>query len=206
MALQPKRTWVLWLSGVVALGLVAGIVALDAAASPLLRFIRGGALLGYLGVFLASLSSLYLRELTRYFGRSFVKVHHAVAVTALLALALHAILVAWEVGSLAAFLPSFESVERFFALGGRPAFWFIAVASLTALFRTALRGSWRTLHWLNYLAFLLGTVHGQMIGGSFEYLGVRIVSWLMAVGLVGIFVIKRVREQQRKRRRPSAQK
>jgi predicted ferric reductase len=157
--------------------------------------------LGYLAVFLASLSSLYLRELTQYFGRSFVKVHHMVSVTALVALTLHAVSAAWQSGTVAVFLPSFASLRSFLALGGRPAFWLIAIAALTALFRTAVGRNWRIIHWLNYLAFFLGTIHGQLIGTSFNALVVRIVSGLMALALLVVFVVKRVRASRRRRRR-----
>jgi hypothetical protein len=165
--------------------------------------LRAGALLGYLAVFLAALSSNYMRELTLYFGRPFPKVHHVISVTALVALTLHGSLVAVRSGSLGAFLPAFSSFQAFFSLGGRPALWLLAVTSLTALFRTSLRKSWKTIHWLNYIAFFLGTIHAQMIGSSFDSLPVRIVSIVMTIGLVVVFVLKRRTEAQRRQRRAS---
>ncbi|MFP4343496.1 MAG: hypothetical protein ACLFU8_02275 [Anaerolineales bacterium] len=200
MALTPKNTWVLILSGLLAVALVVVVVLFIPPGSTLAGVLRIGALLGYLAVFLASLSSLYLRELTQYFGRSFVKVHHAVSVTALVALTLHAVSAAWQSGTVAVFLPSFASVRSFLALGGRPAFWLIAITSLTALFRASLGRSWRIIHWLNYLAFLLGTIHGQLIGTSFNSPLIRIVSGLMALVLVVVFVVKRVRKSRRRAR------
>jgi len=193
---KSKNTWVLILCGVVALLLTVGIVALDRLSDPLDGVIRVGALLGYLGVFLAALSSNYMRELTRYFGRSFITVHHIVSVTALIALSVHAVGVAWRVGSVSAFLPNFASVRLFFALGGRPAFWLLAVTSLTALFRTAIGKNWKVIHSLNYVVFALGTIHAQMIGSSFVHLGVRIVAWAMLAVLLGVFVWKRTRKQR----------
>ncbi len=193
---NAKNTWVLILCGVVALLLTVGIVALDSLSEPLDGVIRAGALLGYLAVFLAALSSNYMRELTRFFGRSFIKVHHLVSVTALIALTIHAVSVAWKLGSLTAFLPNFSSVRLFFALGGRPAFWLLAITSLTALFRTAIGKNWKVIHWLNYIAFALGTIHAQMIGTSFVHPGLRLVSWVMLVLLLGVFVAKRTRKQR----------
>jgi len=198
---QPKNTWVLVVSGLVALALVAGVVALDEVFAPMDAVIRVGALLGYLGVFVSSVSSNYMRELTRYFGRRFVKVHHAFSVTALVALAVHATTVAWRSGSLGAFVPQFSSLRLFLSLGGRPAFWLIAVAALTALLRASIGKGWKTVHWLNYLAFLLATAHAQLIGRNFQHLGVRIVSGLMAVVVVAVFVLRRRREALRARRR-----
>lgn len=193
---KSKNTWVLIICGVVALLLTGGIVALDSLVTPLDGVIRMGALLGYLAVFLAALSSNYMRELTRFFGRSFIKVHHIVSVTALVALTVHAIGVAWRAGSAAVFLPRFSSLQLFFSLGGRPAFWLLAITSLTALLRTAIGKNWKVIHWLNYLVFVLGTIHAQMIGPNFQHIGVRIVSGAMALVLIGVFVWKRTRKQR----------
>jgi sulfoxide reductase heme-binding subunit YedZ len=195
---KSKNTWVLIVSGIAALLLTFGIVALDQLSTPLDGVIRMGALLGYLAVFLAALSSNFMRELTRFFGRSFIKVHHIVSVTALTALTIHAIGVAWRTGSVATFLPRFDSLQLFFSLGGRPAFWLLAVTSLTALFRTAIGKNWKVIHWLNYVVFILGTIHAQMIGPNFQHIGVRIVSGIMALVLIGVFVWKRMRKQRAK--------
>ena len=195
---KSKNTWVLILCGVVALLLTIGIVALDSLSTPLDGVIRAGALMGYLGVFLAALSSNYMRELTRFFGRSFIKVHHIVSITALIALTIHAVGIAWRAGSVATFVPSFASWQLFFSLGGRPAFWILAVTSLTALFRTTIGKNWKIIHWLNYLVFILGTNHAQMIGPNFQHLGVRIVSGIMALVLIGVFVWKRTRKLRAK--------
>ena len=197
---KPKNTWQLVAAGVVVVTLVLVVLALSARgmSGGLIRF---GALLGYLGVFLASLSSNYMRELTRYFGRPFPKVHHMISVTALLALILHAVGVAWQSGSLTAFLPVFTSVNAFFALGGRPAFWLLAITAVTAFFRSRIGKSWKMIHWLNYLAFFLATAHAVMIGSSFNHLALQIVAVVMAVGLVAVFVLRRLAEQKRARKR-----
>jgi sulfoxide reductase heme-binding subunit YedZ len=198
---KPQNTWVFYASGALALLVVAGILSLDVIVAPIDGVIRAGALLGYLAVFLAALSSNYMRELTRYFGRPFVKVHHVVSVTALVALAAHAIGVAWRAGTAATFLPQFSSAYLFFSLGGRPAFWIIAITALTALFRASIGAQWKTIHWLNYVAFLLGTIHAQLIGPNIAHPGVRIVSGAIAVVLVAVFVLKRLEELKRSRRK-----
>ena len=200
MAMKPKNTWALVAAIVFALLLSVAVVALDVIATPISGVLRVAALIGYQGVFLASLSSLYLVELTKYFGRRFVKVHHVVSVTALITLFLHGGLVAWQFGGLGVFLPTFRSLRSFLQFGGAPALWLISVASLAALFRASLRKQWRQIHWLNYLAFLLGTIHAQLLGTNFQHLLVRIVSGAMAAALVGVFVTKRVRKRRRQRR------
>jgi len=197
---KPKNTWIMILSGVITLALIASVLALDTLGTPITVLIRGGALLGYLAVFLTSLSSLYMRELTRFFGRSFIKLHHTVAVTALVALTLHGGSVAWNSGSLSAFLPRFDSLQVFLSLGGRPALWLFALTSLTALLRTSIGKNWKIIHWLNYVAFWLGTIHAQMIGTSFARLGIRLLSAAMALALIAVFVQKRVKRARARKR------
>lgn len=112
--MQPKNTWALVVSAVVAVVLVAGVVALDSLYASIDGVIRFGAVLGYLGVFLTALSSNYMRELTRFFGRPFPKVHHMISITAMSALSVHAIAVAWRAGTPATFVPDVSSVRAFF--------------------------------------------------------------------------------------------
>ena len=199
---KPKNTWLLVASGVSATALVLLVLALTSVYSPIHGVIRFGALLGYLAVFLASLSSNYMRELTRYFGRPFPKVHHAVSITALVALFIHAVAVVWQSQTLVTFLPVFTSVQAFFALGGRPALWLFVITALTAFFRASIGKNWKIIHWLNYVAFFIGTAHAIMIGTTFYgRLPLQILAGLMAVVLLAVFVLKRMAEQKRRRKR-----
>lgn len=198
--LEPKHNAVLIAIVVVSLVLVAGTVALDSISTPLTGVIRVGAILGYIAVFLTSLASNYMRELTRYFGRTFIKLHHTASIVALASLATHATGAVIRSGTLRTFLPRFSSIQAFLSLGGRMAIWLFALTALTALFRRKLRTAWRPIHWLNYVAFLLGTVHGQWIGANFRHLSVRIVSGAMVLGLVAVFVNKRIERARRARR------
>jgi DMSO/TMAO reductase YedYZ heme-binding membrane subunit len=196
---QAQNTGILILIGGVtlALALIAGMLAPANSARD--RAIRVTAQLAYLAVFLASLSSTYMRELTRFFGRSFTTVHHIASVTALGAMALHAVGGVLRAGTVVAFLPSFRSWYAFFSLGGRPALWLFVLTFLTALYRAKVGRRWRTIHWLNYLAFLLATVHAQMIGSDYQNLGMRLISGAMAAILVALFARKRLQRYRRKR-------
>lgn len=198
--LEPKHNGILIVIVVATLLLVAGTIALAPISTPMIGVIRVGALLGYLAVFLTSLASNYMRELTRYFGRTFIQLHHAVSIIALASLVTHASAAAWRSGTLRTFLPRFDSLQTFLSLGGRLAIWLFALTTITALFRRKLQDAWRPIHWLNYVAFLLGTVHAQLIGQSFQHLAVRIVSGAMALALIGVFVTKRVQRARRVRR------
>ncbi len=199
---KPKNTWLLIASVALAIVLVLVVIVLDTVFAPIDGIIRFGALLGYLAVFVASLSSNYMRELTRYFGRAFVKVHHVVSITALVALIIHAVAAAWRAQSLVTFLPVFTSARAFFTLGGRPAFWLIAITAVTAFFRASIGKSWKTIHWLNYVAFFLGTAHAILIGSTFyNRLPLQILAVVMALVLLGVFILKRMAEQKRRRKR-----
>ncbi|MCJ7550107.1 MAG: hypothetical protein MUQ30_10545 [Anaerolineae bacterium] len=200
---KPKNTHLL-IAGVILALLAAGaVVALDALDTPIEGVIRVAAVSGYLTIFVATLSSNYMRELTRFFGRGFVRVHHVASITALLALAVHTSIVAWRAGSVSVFVPLLGSAQAFFSQGGRPALWLIVIAAAVALLRKKIGKQWKTIHRLNYVAFLLGTIHAQMLGRNFQHLAVRIVSAAMAAGVVVIIVLKRRTEARRQQQRPA---
>ncbi len=191
--MKARNTWVLFVAAIVALSIVAIIISLDIYDFPRYSIIRGAALLGYLAVFLASLSSFFMRELTRFFGRPFIRIHHIIAVTGLVVLAVHALFNAWYSETLGVFIPKFDSFLHFFEHGGRPALWLILIASLIALLRTSIGGNWRLIHRLNYVAFLLATFHALFLGTDFRYLGMKVIATIMAAVLLAVYVLKRAR-------------
>ena len=192
-----RKTWVLFVAAIVALGVVVIIVALDVYDFPRYSIIRAAALLGYLSVFATSMSSLYMRKLSQFFGRPFIKIHHIVAVTGLLLLAVHAFFNAWYSETLAVFIPRFESLHVFLVHGGRAALLLLGLGALAALLRTRLGRNWRIIHWLNYLAFFIATFHAFSLGTDFRYLIVRIVAVFMVCLLVFSFVMQRVQLRRR---------
>jgi len=198
---KPENTRILIAGVVLALSLAGAVVALDPLSASTEGVIRVAAVSGYLTIFLAVLSSNYMRELTRFFGRAFVRVHHVASITALVALLVHAATVAWRAGSVSVVVPLLSSARAFFSQGGRPALWLILIAAAVALLRKKIGTQWKMIHRLNYLAFLLGTIHAQMLGRNFQHLAVRIVSAAMAAGVAAVFVLKRRTEARRKRQR-----
>ena len=199
MAKRANRTWLLYVIGAAALVLAGGaIAARQLVAGQFLPgnwLTRTAALLGYLSVFLAAASALYMRELVRFFGRSFVKTHHNVTVTGLVLLGLHGLVGVVTLG-LRVLVPNLGSVRLFFTWGGPIALYLIGIASLTALWRSALRQQWRYLHWLNYLAFFLATTHAILLGSEFRSAAMRAIPILLALALAAAFVLKR-RQQAR---------
>jgi sulfoxide reductase heme-binding subunit YedZ len=192
MSRRARNTHYFYYLGIAGLILVAILLLITPPGSVLYAVVRGAALLGYVAVFLASMSSLYLRELVKFFGRSFVQVHHRLSVTGLLLITLHPLSVAASFGTLNVIWPRFGSLRAFLEWGGPPAWDLLIIASAAALWRTAIKKSWRTLHYLNYLAFLLGTIHALLIGTDTQFWPVRIVAILMALAVVYAFVRKRL--------------
>ena len=91
-------------------------------------------------------------------------------------------------------------MRLFFTWGGPIALYLIGIASLAALWRSALRQQWRYLHWLNYLAFFLATTHAILLGSEFQSAAMRAIPILLALALAAAFVLKR-RQQARLRAR-----
>jgi hypothetical protein len=206
VAKRAKRTWLLIVIGVAALALFGGLVAVRqlVAGQVILTswMVRTCALLGYLCVFVAAVSALYMRDLVRLFGRPFVKTHHAVTVTGLILLALHGLIVVINLGP-SVLIPKFSSWRLFLTWGGPIAVYLLGIASLAALFRrSSLRKQWRYVHWLNYLAFLLATTHAILLGSEFRSTAMKAIPILLALVLVAAFVFKRLqRGKMRSRRR-----
>jgi len=181
--------------GVVALVLIGGAIAVRQLVTGQLVLnswvVRTCALLGYLCVFVAAVSAIYMRELFGFFGRPFVKVHHAVTVTGLILLGLHGLMGVVNFG-LNVLIPKLSSVRLFFTWGGPIALYLIGAASLTALWRTSsLREQWRYLHWLNYLAFFLATTHAILLGSEFRSVAMKAIPIVLSLALVAAFVVKR---------------
>jgi DMSO/TMAO reductase YedYZ heme-binding membrane subunit len=188
------------LAGAASLVLVAILIALQPFGRPLDWGIRAAALLGYLAIFLAVISSAYMRELFLWLGRSFIKVHHIVSLTGLALVTLHPLGVAVRSADPRVFLPDFSSPYRFLSLGGRAAWYLIGAAVLAARFRKRIKQTWRVVHYLNYIAFFLATAHAIMIGTDFVSLVMRSVAVVMGLAIVGVFVQKRVQRSRVKRR------
>jgi sulfoxide reductase heme-binding subunit YedZ len=191
--MQKRNTWLL----VLLVPVVVGISLLVQLVSPVAGWqyvlVRSLALSGYLLVFIAALSSTSLPAMAKTFGRPFVAVHHAATIAGFVAMFAHPFAYALAVGSLEIFVPRADSVVDFFRWGGRPALFLFIVAVVAALLRVAFKRNWRHFHLAVYLAFILVTIHANLIGSSFLASPVvRIVSWVMAAAATIVFVRKRI--------------
>ena len=186
----------------VMLAVAVGVVCLQFLqpnAPPIRWVIRIAALLGYFCIFGAIVTSAYLRQMVKLFGRPFLKVHHTLSIAGLALVTIHPLAVAWQALSLGVFVPAVNSWYSFFSLGGRPAWYLLGVGALVAVLRGTIGKNWRLLHGLNYLAFWLATVHGIMIGTNVQNWVMRVVFGAMALGVLGVLVKKRLDLRRRRR-------
>jgi methionine sulfoxide reductase heme-binding subunit len=191
--MKRRNTWLLLL----VVPVVVGISLLVQLVSPVdgwqYVLVRTLALSGYLLVFLAALSSASLPAMAKTFGRPFIAVHHVATIAGFIAMLAHPFAYALSVGSLKIFIPRADSAVEFFRWGGRPALFLFLVAVVAALLRLGSKRSWRYFHLVVYLAFILATVHANLIGSSFLTSPVvRVVSWAMAAAATVVFVRKRI--------------
>lgn len=197
---KPNPTVITVSSLGAALVLVLLVLSLSGVDDAMRGVIRAGALLAYLCVFLASLSSLFMKGIVKRVGQPFMKVHHTWVIAGLVGMIVHTVLIAWQAGSATVFVPRFDSLEVFLIYGGRPALLLFAVTALTAVFRAAIGKHWKILHWLNYLAFLLATVHAWLIGSSFVNWPMKLLAAAMALTLAAAFILKRARKPRPRRK------
>jgi sulfoxide reductase heme-binding subunit YedZ len=182
---------------VIPLALVAAALIANPSDYTLYTAIRAAAMLGYIYVFFSCLSSAFVRELTRHFGRPYLKIHHTLATVGLTLLTVHGAAAAWDSQSIAVFLPRFGSPEGFLSWGGPPAYWLIWIAVAAAAARLSIGVRWRVLHWLNYIAFMLASAHALMIGSDLEHRAPRWVVTAMVLVVIAVFISKRLIEAKR---------
>jgi len=197
---RAKNTPYLILAGAAVLALVIVILAIQPPPTPIYWIIRGAALLGYLTIFVAILSSAYMPQLVRFFGRPFVKVHHVASITALVAMMVHPLSLAWENGTLSVFVPRFDSLRVFLTFAGRVVWPLVGIAALAAWLRKPIGKNWRVIHYLNYLAFWLVTAHASLIGSNFQSLAMRVIAVVLALVTVAVLIQKRLPRRSKARK------
>lgn len=151
---------------------------------------RFAATFGYLTIFLSILSSEYMAKMRKISGLPFLKAHHNLARIGILLILIHPLTLALEAQDFSIFLPVFYPIEAFLALGGRTALYLFLLAAGIAIYRKKYR-NWKKVHYLNYLAFLLVSIHALMIGSDFKLDIMRVLALVMAVTITGIFIHKR---------------
>ena len=157
---------------------------------PLTFAIRLLALNGYIALSIAAIMTLFLKEVTLFFKKSFTKIHHYFAAAGLLIVTLLPIFVILEglnthyINS-NLFIPNFSSLYNFFFYGGVVALILVYVALGAVLLRKKIMAYWRSFHALMYLALFVGVVHANLIGIDFQNLAIKLIfDGLFAAALV----------------------
>jgi sulfoxide reductase heme-binding subunit YedZ len=188
------------LGAVLVLYSVLGIIFITGPAiGPLNQFIRLFGLWGFTSISIAAMMSPFLREISRYFGRPFIRIHHIFAYTGLGLITVHPILNAVQAKSFSVFIPVFSSWSGFWIYAGRMALILIYIALLAVLIRSKLR-PWRILHMTVYLVLIMGFVHGMLIGTDLDNTAVMVVFAILIALVFSSFVIKRIRLSKRKKK------
>ncbi len=197
--LQARNTFLFVIIGGAVVALAAILLVITGEPRESLAPMRILGFTAYLLALASILSTLFIQELVHLFGRRFIAVHHIIAATALTAMALHPLFVVLGGYPLYYLLPDFTSGYAFFARNGPVALLLFGAASLSALLRAKLKSSWRMLHWLVYLAFLIASVHAALLGMNLQGTPARIVIGLLGLSVIVIYVLKR---QPHKSRNP----
>ncbi len=153
--------------------------------------VRAAGLLGYFFVFLAILSSEYMIQMKKVFGRPFMNIHHHFARVGVVMILAHPIFIAYQFG-LSVFVPVFYPVMEFLMLAGRLALYLFIIAVLAGVYRKKIPKKWKDIHALNYLGFVLVFFHAWLIGTDLQY-GLMQIIWLaMALVVVAVFIDKHI--------------
>jgi DMSO/TMAO reductase YedYZ heme-binding membrane subunit len=179
---------------------IAIVVTLAQTPGPALwTIVRAAALFGYVALFWAIVSSEYMRELRKLFGRPFLKLHHSLTVAAWVLILTHPLAYVILAGSPTVLVPIFSPLSSFLQWAGRTALYLFALATIAGLLRKSLKRYWKYVHKLNYVAFLLVFVHAWLIGTDLSSMLLRILWVVMAAVVLLVAVHKAVGTRQARR-------
>lgn len=151
---------------------------------PVYAAIRFSGILAYGASFLAITASASPRDVSKFTGNPFLRVHHIFAISALALMLTHATATWISFGTFSVLIPELRTLRGFLMFGGRVALPLFILTALTARFSRSLP-FWRKIHLLNYVAFFLVTTHALMIGTDFDSPAMRGLAYFMtAVALV----------------------
>jgi len=174
---------------------IAAIIAyilLQAIDTPLEMIDRAAGLFAYYFIFLAILSSEYMKQMKKVFGQGFIRIHHHLARLGISLMLLHPIAFAFEKQSISVFIPVLYPLMEFLELAGRPAFYLVIIAVAAGVYRKHFIRKWKKIHYLNYPAFLMIFIHSWLIGTDLNS-GIMQLLWVcMALVIAAIFVHKHI--------------
>lgn len=154
-------------------------------------------LCAYVFIFFVIVSSEYISKMKLLLGSSFIKVHHFLARAGIMLMLVHPIAFAIEKKDLMVFLPVLYPPIRFLELAGRPALYLFTVAAIVAVYRKKFIANWKKVHYLNYLAFIMVTVHAMLIGTDINSAVSKVTVTFMSLIVAGIFFHKRLTSKRK---------
>ena len=188
------RKGYLFLGLIIILLVISGAaIALNPSPSPFTSGIRFAGLAGFILLSVAAIMTPWSREIYRNFGTSFVKFHHLFALSGLILITLHPVLLAIRLMRASVFLPRFDSFQEFFVLAGRPSLILIYIAVAAILLRRFIPLYWKFLHALIWVALILGIIHGDLMGTDMKNPVIFLLLNGLMVVAIGAFILKRFR-------------
>jgi DMSO/TMAO reductase YedYZ heme-binding membrane subunit len=142
----------------------------------------------------------FLKEVTLYFKKPFLRIHHYFAAAGLTLITLHPIALAIARLNPAVFIPTVGSLEAFIINGGRQALIILYIAFVAVLLRRKIPKYWRPIHALMYLALFFGILHADLIGTDFENLYILTTFNTLFAATIAAFIIKRYQNYQLKQK------
>ncbi|MCW4000686.1 MAG: hypothetical protein NWE93_10640 [Candidatus Bathyarchaeota archaeon] len=177
---------------VLALGVAVSVVAYTIdSANPWNLAVRLFALNGFIALSIATIMAAFLKEITLFFKKPFMRIHHYFAAAGLVLITLHPITLALQYSTPAVFLPNFNSLYLFMFFGGRQALILIFVALAAVLLRKKITSYWRPFHALMYVALFFGVVHAGLSGTDFENWAILVLFNGLFAASVAAFAFKR---------------
>ncbi len=177
---------------IIIFALAISLVALDMDTTTAMdASIRLLALNGFIALSVAAILTPFIKEVTLFFKKSFIKVHHYFAAAGLLMITLHPIAVAILFVNPIILLPNFESLSNFFFYGGSVALIAIYTAFGAVLLRRKVEAHWRYFHALMYVALFFGVIHANLWGRDFENSFIVVIYDGLFAAALAAFVLKR---------------
>ena len=175
-------------------------------ANPLAFSVRLFALNGFIALSIATIMTPFLKEITLYFKKPFMRVHHYFAAVGLALITLHPIALAIRFSNPAVFVPNLSTLYDFMVFGGRQALIIIYIALVAVLLRRKMVTYWRPFHALMYVALFFGVVHADLSGTDFANPFILVAFNALFVAAIGAFVLKRVQLYRMKQKKKQAAK
>ncbi|MCW4004681.1 MAG: hypothetical protein NWE95_12300 [Candidatus Bathyarchaeota archaeon] len=147
---------------------------------------------GFIALSIATIITAFLKEITIYLKKPFLKVHHYLAAAGLVLITLHPIMLAIQFLNPAVFLPNLQTLYLFLFYGGRQALIIIYIAIAAVLLRRKIAAYWRWFHALMYVALFFGIIHANLSGTDFILNPIVMVALNVLFGAtIFAFAIKR---------------